>query len=83
MALSSERVATTLYQESFDRTTQTGIYKGWAPMGIAQKFMVIIPYDGTKWYYYKTEQLITDGMTINATMTKADKIEMGAALAGF
>lgn len=83
MGLSSERVATTLYQESFDRATQTGVYKGWAPMGIAQKFMVIIPYDKSSWYYYKTEQLVTDGMTISATMTKATKIEMGVALATF
>ncbi len=83
MGLSTERVATTFYQESFDRNTHTAVYKGWAPMGIAQKFMVVLPYNTGQWYYYKTEQLITNGMTINATMTQVTQVDMGAAIAAF
>jgi len=83
MGLSSERVATVLYQESFDRDSQTGVYKGWAPVGTSQKFMLIIPRDKNTWYYYKTEQLITDGVTINATLTEASKDEMDAVIKVF
>ena len=83
MALSSQRVATTFYQESFDRASQTLTYKGWAPTGVAQKLMVVVPYDKNNWYYYKTEQPITDGMTVEATMTKNSKDEMAATLSAF
>ncbi len=83
MGLSAQRVATTMYQESFDRETQTLTYKGLAPTGVTQKFMILVPYDKNNWYYYKTEQPITDGMTIEATMTKNSKDEMAATLTAF
>jgi hypothetical protein len=83
MGLTAERVATTLYQVAFDRETQTLTYKGMAPTGVTQKLMVVVPYDKNNWYYYKTEQPITDGMTINATMTKNAKDEMAATLTTF
>lgn len=83
MGLGTERVACLLYQESFDVSTQTGVYKGWAPTGTAQKFMLMMPRDKATWYYYKTEQAITDGMTINATMTQAYKVDMETALKSF
>jgi hypothetical protein len=83
ITLPSERVATVLYQESFDRSTQTGVYKGWAPTGTVQRLMFLIPRDKSTWYYYKTEQLLTDGMTVNATLIKASKDEMDAALTLF
>ncbi len=81
--LSTERVATVLYQESFDRETQTGVYKGWAPTGTAANFMLVIPRDKNNWYYYKTSQILTDGITIDATLTKATKDEMNAAIKSF
>jgi hypothetical protein len=81
--LNTERVATVLYQKSFDRNTQTGVYEGWVPTGIAQKFMLVIPRDKDTWYYFKTEQIISDGLTLNATLTKATKDEMNTAIKGF
>ncbi len=83
VSLSTERVATMLYQVSFDPTTQTGTYRGMAPTGITSNFMVIIPRDKDNWYYYRAETAVTDGMLITATMTKATKVDMGVALSAF
>jgi hypothetical protein len=81
--LSTQRVATALYQVSFDREAQTVVYKGWVPTGTAAKLMLVIPRDKYTWFYAKNDQTLTDGITVDVTLIKASKDEMDAVINTF
>ncbi len=80
LAFPSLNVATIMGSFEFNTNAHTMKFQGWVPTGGDCKFVLLIPKSISTFHYFEKTVTMSDGLTVNATMTQLSMDEVKAKL---